>query len=77
MPEKEWPPELPPEESTVSTGILDPDISALEDKVNKLELKYPTSLDKYVRQNLKDISLRLTKNSKFVNSAMEKPKFIE
>lgn len=38
--EKEWPPELPPEESTVSTGILDPDISALEDKVNKLELKY-------------------------------------
>ena len=40
MPEKEWPPELPPEESTVSTGILDPDISALEDKVNKLELKY-------------------------------------
>ncbi len=46
-------------------------------KICILELKYPTSLDKYVRQNLKDISLRLTKNSKFVNSAMEKPKFIE
>ena len=45
-------------------------------KISILELKYPTSLDKYVRQNLKDISLRLTKNSKFVNSAMEKPKFI-
>jgi len=46
-------------------------------KICILELKYSTSLDKYVRQNLKDISLRLTKNSKFVNSAMEKPKFIE
>ena len=45
-------------------------------KISILELKYPTSLDKYVRHNLKDISLRLTKNSKFVNSAMEKPKFI-
>tara|TARA_B100001027_G_C16247763_1_gene322841 strand:+ start:58 stop:732 length:675 start_codon:yes stop_codon:yes gene_type:complete len=40
-----------------------------------LELKYSTSLDKYVRDNLKDISLRLSKNSKFVNSAFEKPKF--
>lgn len=40
-----------------------------------LELKYPTGLDKYVRENLKDISLRLSKNSKFVNSAFEKPKF--
>ena len=40
-----------------------------------LELKYSTSLDKYVRENLKDISLRLSKNSKFVNSAFEKPKF--
>ena len=40
-----------------------------------LELKYSTGLDKYVRKNLKDISLRLSKNSKFVNSAFEKPKF--
>ena len=40
-----------------------------------LEFKYSTSLDKYVRKNLKDISLRLSKNSKFVNSAFEKPKF--
>ena len=40
-----------------------------------LELKYPTSLDKYVRKNLKDITLRLSKNSKFVNSALEKSKF--
>ena len=40
-----------------------------------LEFKYSTGLDKYVRENLKDISLRLSKNSKFVNSAFEKPKF--
>jgi SPX domain protein involved in polyphosphate accumulation len=40
-----------------------------------LEFKYSTSLDKYVRENLKDITLRLSKNSKFVNSALEKPKF--
>jgi SPX domain protein involved in polyphosphate accumulation len=39
-----------------------------------LEFKYPIGLDKYVRKNLKDITLRLSKNSKFVNSAMEKPK---
>ena len=40
-----------------------------------LEFKYSTSLDKYVRENLKDITLRLSKNSKFVNSALERPKF--
>lgn len=40
-----------------------------------LELKYSIGLDKYVRKNLKDITLRLSKNSKFVNSAIEKPKF--
>ena len=40
-----------------------------------LELKYSTGLDKYVRKNLKDITLRLSKNSKFVNSAIEKPIF--
>jgi len=41
-----------------------------------LELKYPTSLDRYVRKNIQNISLRLTKNSKFINSAIEKPKFV-
>ena len=40
-----------------------------------LELKYATKSDKYVRQNLKEITLRLSKNSKFVNSAFETPKF--
>ena len=40
-----------------------------------LELKYPTKLDKFVRQKLKNITLRLTKNSKFVNSAFETPRF--
>lgn len=40
-----------------------------------LELKYPVSLDKYVRKNLNNLSLRLSKNSKFVNSLFEIPKF--
>ena len=40
-----------------------------------LEIKYPTNLDKYVRDNLKDISLRLSKNSKFVNSAVNIPSY--
>tara|TARA_Y100001970_G_C14020046_1_gene743012 strand:- start:159 stop:833 length:675 start_codon:yes stop_codon:yes gene_type:complete len=40
-----------------------------------LELKYPIKLDKFVRQKLKNITLRLTKNSKFVNSAFETPRF--
>jgi SPX domain protein involved in polyphosphate accumulation len=39
-----------------------------------LELKYPTSSDMYVREKLKDITLRLSKNSKFVNSAFDKPR---
>ena len=39
-----------------------------------LELKYPTSSDMYVREKLKDITLRLSKNSKFVNAAFDKPK---
>ena len=34
-----------------------------------LEIKYDTNLDIYVRNNLKQISSRLSKNSKFVNSA--------
>ena len=41
-----------------------------------LELKYPIKLDKFVRIHLEDITLRLSKNSKFVNSAFEIPKFI-
>ncbi len=40
-----------------------------------LELKYSTKLDKYVRENLKEMTLRLSKNSKFVNSAFDIPKF--
>jgi hypothetical protein len=38
-----------------------------------LEIKYPTNLDKYVRQNLKKITLRLSKNSKFIDSAFDLP----
>ena len=40
-----------------------------------LEIKYPNNLDKYVRENLRDISLRLSKNSKFVNSAVNLPSY--
>ena len=38
-----------------------------------LEIKYDTNLDKYVRDNLKSISSRLSRNSKFVNSAITEP----
>lgn len=40
-----------------------------------LEFKYPIGLDYYVRKNLRNITLRLSKNSKFVNSAFETPNF--
>lgn len=40
-----------------------------------LEVKYPTNLDKYVRSNLKEITLRLSKNSKFINSAFQSPSY--
>ena len=35
---------------------------------NILEIKYPTNLDNFVRSNLKSLSLRFVKNSKYVNS---------
>ena len=38
-----------------------------------LELKYPVKLDYYVRDKLKNMTLRLTKNSKFVNSIFNNP----
>ena len=40
-----------------------------------LEIKYDISLDNFVRENLKTISVRLSKNSKFVNSAIEEAFF--
>ena len=40
-----------------------------------LEIKYSTNLDKYVRQNLSEITLRLSKNSYFVNSAITAPRY--
>ena len=40
-----------------------------------LELKYSLDLDKHVRKSLDDITLRLSKNSKFVNSFFNKPSF--
>ena len=36
---------------------------------SRAEIKYDTNLDIYVRNNLNQISSRLSKNSKFVNSA--------
>ena len=41
-----------------------------------LELKYDINLDEFVRTNLKNISLLLTKNSKYINSATNKADFI-
>tara|TARA_B100000787_G_scaffold167477_1_gene154334 strand:+ start:2317 stop:2991 length:675 start_codon:yes stop_codon:yes gene_type:complete len=40
-----------------------------------LEIKYPTSLDKYVRKNLGEMTLRLSRNSKFINSAFNTPNY--
>ena len=40
-----------------------------------LEVKYPTNLDKYVRQNLSEMTLRLSRNSKFINSAFNTPNY--
>ena len=38
-----------------------------------LEMKYPVKLDYYVRDKLKNMTLRLTKNSKFINSVFNNP----
>ncbi len=52
------------------------DITKNFTKVCILELKYPIKSDQYVRSNLKQITLRLSKNSKFINSAFEIPKYL-
>ena len=41
-----------------------------------LEFKYPVNLDQYVRENIKEISLRLSKNSKYVNSLINRPEYL-
>ena len=38
-----------------------------------LEFKYPNEKDNYVRESLKKISFRVSKNSKYVNSLIEYP----
>ena len=38
-----------------------------------LELKYDIDLDNYVRNSIKKISMRLSRNSKFINSAISDP----
>lgn len=39
------------------------------------ELKYDVSFDKYVRNNIFNISSRYSKNSKYINSAINKPSY--
>lgn len=43
---------------------------------NILEMKYDVDLDFLVRDNVKDISVRFSKNSKFINSAMALPDYL-
>ena len=40
---------------------------------NILEIKYHTKYDKIIRQEFKNITLRISKNSKYVNSIIETP----
>ncbi len=40
-----------------------------------LEIKYSLTLDKFIRKNLNDITLRLSKNSKYINSFFERPSY--
>ena len=40
-----------------------------------LELKYSTKIDKLVRSKLDEISLRLSKNSKYINSFFKKANY--
>ena len=37
------------------------------------EIKYNKNYDNYVKKNLKDISLRMSKSSKYVVTALDKP----
>ena len=41
---------------------------------NVLEIKYNSKYDDYVKKNIKNISARMSKSSKYVYSAFEKPK---
>ena len=41
-----------------------------------LELKYSAEYDEYVRKSLSQITLRLSKNSKFIGSLMDRPNYI-
>ena len=40
-----------------------------------LELKYSTKIDRLVRHKLNEMTLRLSKNSKFVQSFFKRPKY--
>jgi len=44
--------------------------------VTILEIKYPVNLDSFLRKKLNDITLRLSKNSKYISSVFTKPIYI-
>ena len=48
------------------------EILRLKNDLNKiLEIKYSSKLDNYIRHQLSNIKLRVSKNSKFVNSIIK------
>ena len=54
---------------SLQNGVIPPTIN-LNNKDSRpiLELKYKTADDDYVRTNLKNLTLRFSKNSKYINS---------
>ena len=44
--------------------------------ITLLEIKYPTNLDDLLRKKLNDITLRLSKNSKYIYSIFNKPIYL-
>tara|TARA_B100000035_G_scaffold304392_1_gene304069 strand:+ start:434 stop:1117 length:684 start_codon:yes stop_codon:yes gene_type:complete len=60
-------------ESRILNNRIDKNILKNYNHYITLEIKYDTNLDHYVRNNLENINNRLSKNSKFVNSALTEP----
>ena len=60
-------------ESRILNNKTDKNILKSYNHYITLEIKYDTNLDHYVRKNLANINNRLSKNSKFVNSALTEP----
>ena len=60
-------------ESRILNNRIDKNILKNYNHYITLEIKYDTNLDYYVRNNLENINNRLSRNSKFVNSALSEP----